>query len=83
MNSAFGLSVSFVSRVRSKCIGHNTCTYRRSNLCSKPAPIYGLVQKVDFILIIEEKIVDYHRHFANKLSMVCLSRVAMNIWLLI
>ena len=41
MNDAYGLSVSFWSRVRSKYIGHNIYTGRRSNLLSKPTPIYG------------------------------------------
>ena len=33
MNAAYGSSGSFGSRVRSKYIGHNTYTGRRSNFC--------------------------------------------------
>ena len=47
MNSAYGLSGSFGSRVRYKYIEHNTYTGRRSNFCSKPTPIYGPVHKSD------------------------------------
>ena len=47
MISAYGSSGSFGSRVRSKYIGHNTYTGRRSNLRSKPTPIHGPVQKSD------------------------------------
>ena len=47
MTDAYGSSVWFVSRVRSKNIVHNTYTGRRSNFCSKPAPINGPVHKYD------------------------------------
>ena len=45
MNSEYGSSVSFGSRVRSKYIGHNTYTGRRSNFRSKPTPIHGPFHK--------------------------------------
>ena len=45
MNYAYGSSGSFGSRVRSKSIEYNTYTGRRSNSCSKPTPIHGLVHK--------------------------------------
>ena len=44
---AYGLSGSFGSRVRSKCIGHYTYTGIIVNLRSKPTPIHGPVQKFD------------------------------------
>ena len=47
MVSAYGLSVSFESRVRSKYIGHNTYTFIRSNLRSKIAQIHVPVHKQD------------------------------------
>ena len=47
MISVYGSPGSFISRVRSKSIGHNTYTGRRSNLRSKPTPIYGPVNKPD------------------------------------
>ena len=47
MTSSYGSSGSFGSRVRSKYIGHNTYTGRRSNCRSKPTPIHGLVHKSD------------------------------------
>ena len=40
MNSAYGSSGSFVSRIRSKYIGHNAYTGRRSNFCSKPTHLF-------------------------------------------
>ena len=45
MNAEYGSSGLFVSRDRSKHIGHNKYTGRRSNLCSKPTPIHGPVNK--------------------------------------
>ena len=48
MNDAYGSSGSFVSRVSSKYIGHNTYIGKRSHLCSKPTPIHGPVNKFDF-----------------------------------
>ena len=48
MISAYGLSGSFGSRVRSKSIGHNTYAGKRSNFRSKPTPTHGLVKKSDF-----------------------------------
>ena len=45
MNSASGLSGSFVSISRSKCIGNNTYKGRRRKFRSKPTPIYGPVHK--------------------------------------
>ena len=48
MTDAYGLSGSFVSIVRSKYIGHNTYTVRRSHLRSKPTPIHGPVYKSDY-----------------------------------
>ena len=45
MTAAYGSSGPFGSRVRSKYIGHNTYTGRRSNLRSKPTPIHGPVHK--------------------------------------
>ena len=47
MNAAYFLSGSFVSVVRSKYIGHNTHTVRRSNFRSKPIPINRPVNKYD------------------------------------
>ena len=47
MNSAYGLSGSFGSRVRSKSIGHNTYTGRRSNLLSKTKPIHEPVKQYE------------------------------------
>ena len=44
---ANGFSGPFRSRLRSKYIGHNTNTYRRSNLRSNPTPIHGPVQESD------------------------------------
>ena len=43
-----GSSVSFGSRISSKCIGHNKFIGRRSNLSSKPTPIYWPVNKSEF-----------------------------------
>ena len=40
MNSVYGSSGSFVSRVRSKYIGNSTYTYRRSNFHSIKKPIH-------------------------------------------
>ena len=48
MISAYVSSGSFGSRVSFKYIGHNTRTGIRSHLRSKPAPIYGPVNKYDF-----------------------------------
>ena len=45
MNSAYGSSGSFGSRVGSKYIVHNTYTGKRINLRSKPTPIHGPVHK--------------------------------------
>ena len=45
MISAYGLLGSFGSRVRSKYIGQNIYTSRKSNFCSEPTPIHGIVQK--------------------------------------
>ena len=45
MTSVYGSSGSFGPRVTSKSIGDNTYTGRRSNFCSKPAPINGPVHK--------------------------------------
>ena len=47
MNAAYGSSGSSGSRVRSKYIGYNTYTGRRSNFCSNPTPIHGPVHKYD------------------------------------
>ena len=47
ITAVYGSSGSFGSRVRSKYIGHNTYTGRRSNICSKPAPIHGPLHKYD------------------------------------
>ena len=47
MNAAHGSSRLFRSIFRSKYIVHNTYTGRRSNLRSKPTPIYGPVHKYD------------------------------------
>ena len=48
MISAYGSSGSFLSRVRSEYIGHNTYIGRRSNFRPKPTPIHGPVNKYDF-----------------------------------
>ena len=48
LNPAYSSSGSFGSRVRSKYIGHNTYTGRRSNFHSKPTPIPVPVHKSDF-----------------------------------
>ena len=45
--SAYGSSGLFGSIVRSKYIGHNTYTGRRSDFRSKPTPINGPVHKND------------------------------------
>ena len=45
MISACVSSGSFGSRVRSKSIGNNTYTVRRTSLSSKPTPIYGPVHE--------------------------------------
>ena len=45
MNAEFGSSGSFVSRDRSKCIGHNNYTGIRSNFRSKLTTIHGPVHK--------------------------------------
>ena len=47
MNAAYGSSLSFGSKVRSKPIGHNTYSYRRINFRSKPTPIHGPVHISD------------------------------------
>ena len=47
MTSVYGTSGLFGSRVRSKYIGHNTYTGRRSNFRSKPTQIPGSVHKSD------------------------------------
>ena len=46
-NVAYCSSISFVSILKSKWIGHNTYTGRRSNFCSKTTPIHGPVHKYD------------------------------------
>ena len=45
MISSYRLSGSFGSRVRSKSIGHNNYTVRKSNLRSKPTTIHGPAHK--------------------------------------
>ena len=45
MNTEFGSSGSFGSRIRSRCIYHNNHTGRRRNFHSKPTPIHGPVHK--------------------------------------
>ena len=45
MNAAFGLSGSFGSGVRSKCIGNKIYIGRRRKFCSKLTPIHGPVNK--------------------------------------
>ena len=47
MTTAYGSPGSFLSRVRSKYIGHNTYTGIRSSFCSKPTPIHEPVHKSD------------------------------------
>ena len=47
MTAAYGSSLSFGSRLRSKYIGHKTYAYIRSNFGSKPTPIHWPVQKSD------------------------------------
>ena len=47
MNAAYGYSVSLILTFRSKYIRHYTYIVRRSNFCSKPTPIHGLVHKYD------------------------------------
>ena len=47
MNSAYGSSGSFGSRVMSTLIGKNTYTGRRTNLFPKPKPVNGHVHKYD------------------------------------
>ena len=46
MDVAYGSSGSFRSRLRSKYIGYNTYTIRRSHFRSKPTPIHGPVQNL-------------------------------------
>ena len=45
MNDAYVSSGSFGSRVRSKSIGHNKYTGKRSNFHSKTTPMHGPVHK--------------------------------------
>ena len=60
--SAYGSSGSFGSRVRSKYIGHNTCTGRKSDFRSKPTPIHGPVQNMVLIIHTREVTsVGYHK----------------------
>ena len=47
MNAAYVSSGSFLSRVSSKYIGHNTYTGRRINFRSKLTPIHGAFHKSD------------------------------------
>ena len=47
MTSTYGSSGSFGSIVRSKYVGHNIYTGRRSIFFSKTSPIYGPVHKSD------------------------------------
>ena len=47
MNAAYGSSGSFISRVRSKSIWHNTYTGRRLNIRSKSTAIHIPVHKFD------------------------------------
>ena len=47
ITSAYVSSLSFGSIERSKYIGHNIYTGRRSNFHSKPTPIHGPVHKSD------------------------------------
>ena len=48
INSEFGSSGYFGSRVSSKFSGHNNYINRRRKLCSKLPPIHGPVQKSEF-----------------------------------
>ena len=51
MNTAYGSSGSFWSRVRSKFIGHNTYIGRRSSFHSKTRPIHGPDNKYYLIFL--------------------------------
>ena len=59
MNSAFGSSISFESRDRSKYIDHNTYTYIKSNFSSKLATINGPVHNSEL------KFSHSRRHFCQ------------------
>ena len=50
MNSTFGSSGSFGSRVRSTCFGHNKYRGIRRNFHSKPTPIHEPVHKYELNL---------------------------------
>ena len=64
MNSAFGSSISFESRDRSKYIDHNTYTYIKSNFSSKLATINGPVHNSELKFShSRDTSVSYHRHF--------------------
>ena len=84
MNCAFGSSWLSGSRVRSNCIGNNTCAGRRINLISKPTPIHGPVHKSELNFSYAIK------HFSSlphsvikKLSIDCHRNLDMLILLLI
>ena len=47
MEAEYGSSGSFLSRGRSKSIGHNTYTAIISIFCPEPIPIHGPVHKYD------------------------------------
>ena len=48
MNSAYGPLGSFRTIFGQKYIGHNTYKGIRSDFCSKPTPIHGLVNRSEF-----------------------------------
>ena len=64
INSSYGSSGLFGSRVGSMFIGHNTYTQRRSHFHSKPTPIHGPVNKSELIFHNRSfTLIGYHKQF--------------------
>ena len=75
MNSAYGSSVSFGSKVRSKYIVHNKFTGRIINLSSKPTPVHGPVHKSDLNY-------SYSRSKFSRLTQAVSKKVSKNYFVL-
>ena len=61
---SFGSLQSFLSIVRSKYIGHNTCTGRRRNFRSESKPIHEPAHESElYIRTQKDTSVGYHKHF--------------------
>ena len=73
-NTAYGSSGSFGSILRSKSIGHNTYTDRRSNLRSKPSQIYGPVHKIYLNYSYSRSHLRWLPHAVTKETSNCLSQ---------